>query len=92
MKIRSTYLSLIVFLCVSLGVNAQDQKIGYYESDFVLSKIPEYPGIEQRLKILSDGWKSEIQELRIEIENLEEDYAAKEILYTEEIKKEKFRK
>ena len=89
MKIRFTYLSLIVFLCVSLGVNAQDQKIGYYESDFVLSKIPEYPGIEQRLKILSDGWKSEIQELRIEIENLEEDYAAKEILYTEEIEKEK---
>ncbi|MEP4924036.1 MAG: OmpH family outer membrane protein, partial [Balneola sp.] len=68
---------------------AQDQKIGYYESDFVLSKIPEYGGIEQQLKILSDGWKNEIQEKRTEIDNLEQDYQAKEILYTDEIKKEK---
>ena len=89
MKFKLKHISLFLFLFASFSVNAQDQKIGYYESDFVLSKIPEYTGIEQRLKILSDGWKSEIQELRLEIENLEEDYSAKEILYTEEIKKEK---
>ncbi|MEP1307641.1 MAG: OmpH family outer membrane protein [Balneola sp.] len=72
-----------------MNLMAQDQKIGYYESDFVLSKIPEYGGIEQQLKILSDGWKNEIQEKRTEIDNLEQDYQAKEILYTDEIKKEK---
>jgi outer membrane protein len=70
-------------------VQAQDQKIGYYESDYILSKIPEYAGIEQRLQILSDGWKNEIQKKRSEIDNLERDYNAKEILYSEEIKKEK---
>ena len=90
MKKIKKHIWLIVFTLILTGnVYAQDQKIGYYESDFVLSKIPEYSGIEQRLKVLSDGWKNEIQELRLEIENLEEDYAAKEILYTEEIKKEK---
>tara|TARA_R110002124_G_scaffold277621_4_gene449176 strand:- start:14414 stop:14947 length:534 start_codon:yes stop_codon:yes gene_type:complete len=84
------YISVLFFTILLNGlINAQDQKIGYYESDFVLSKIPEYVGIEQRLKILSDGWKNEIQNQKIEIESLEEDYRAKEILYTEEIKKEK---
>lgn len=56
---------------ITIVATAQDQKIGYYESDFVLSKIPEYVGIEQRLKIQSDGWKNEIQSMRLEIDNLE---------------------
>ena len=73
------YISVLFFTILLNGlINAQDQKIGYYESDFVLSKIPEYVGIEQRLKILSDGWKNEIQNQKIEIESLEEDYRAKE--------------
>ncbi len=87
-SLRNTFL-LILLSSFSMNLMAQDQKIGYYESDFVLSKIPEYGGIEQQLKILSDGWKNEIQEKRTEIDNLEQDYQAKEILYTDEIKKEK---
>jgi len=90
MKSYSLNIGFIFFILLFSGVlQAQDQKIGYYESDFVLSNIPEYVGIEQRLKILSDAWKNEIQKQKLEIESLEEDYRAKEILYTEEIKKEK---
>lgn len=70
-------------------VLAQDQKIGFFESDFILSKIPEYVGIEQRLQILSDGWKAEIEQMELEISNLEQDFQAKEILYTEELREEK---
>lgn len=84
------YISVVLLTVLLSGVTyAQNQKLGYYESDFVLSKIPEYVGIEQRLKILSDGWKNEIQQQKLDIETLEQDYRAKEILYTEEIKKEK---
>ncbi|MEP1150115.1 MAG: OmpH family outer membrane protein [Balneola sp.] len=88
---RKYLYSYIILLAVLFAgtVNAQDQKIGYYESDFILTKIPEYVGIEQRLNILSDTWKNEIQQEKLEIETLEEDYKAKEILYTDEIKKEK---
>ncbi|MEQ9090159.1 MAG: OmpH family outer membrane protein [Balneola sp.] len=88
-KLLKNICSVFIFVLITIGATAQDQKIGYYESDFVLSKIPEYVGIEQRLKIQSDGWKNEIQSLRLEIDNLEKDFTAKEILYTEEIKKEK---
>ncbi|MEP0004742.1 MAG: OmpH family outer membrane protein [Balneola sp.] len=88
-KFLKNICSVFIFVLITIAATAQDQKIGYYESDFVLSKIPEYVGIEQRLKIQSDGWKNEIQSLRLEIDNLEKDFTAKEILYTEEIKKEK---
>ena len=88
-RLNKTFLLTSLLLIATIGVSAQDQKIGYYESDFILSRIPEYGGIEQRLKILSDGWKNEIQQRKLEIDNLEEDYQAKEILYTDIIKKEK---
>ncbi len=76
-------------LCSSLF--AQDQKIGFFESDFILSKIPEYAGIEQRLQLISDGWRQELSEMENEISILEDDYIAKEILYTDEIRAEKQR-
>lgn len=87
-SIKYIYLT-IVLLFMAVQLQAQNQKIGFYESDVILSKIPEYTGIEQQLKILSDGWKADIKEMENEIEKLKQDFDAKEILYSEEIKKEK---
>lgn len=89
---RFNFLKSIFFLLATLiivDVEAQNQKFGYFESDFVLSNIPEYSGIEQRLQLLSESWKQELFEMDSEIEELEEDYAAKEILYTDDIREEK---
>jgi len=88
-NIRVQIFSLAILMAVSVNSLGQNQNIGYFESDFVLSKIPEYNGLEQQLKILSDKWGQEILEIELEIEQLEQDYAAKEILYSEEIKQEK---
>ena len=77
------------FTVLTLSVMAQDQKIGYFESDFILAQIPEYNGIEQRLQLLSDGWDQDLAEMEEEISDLEEDFEAKEILYTEEIRAQK---
>ncbi|NBW69952.1 MAG: OmpH family outer membrane protein [Bacteroidetes bacterium] len=78
-----------LFLLAAEQLYAQDQKIGYFESDMILAQLPEYGGIEQRLQLLSSGWQEEAQELLDEITFLEEDYEAKQILYTDEIRKQK---
>lgn len=70
-------------------VMGQDQRIGFFESDYILEQIPEYDGIEQQLNMLSTQWRQEIRQLENEITELEEDYEAKEILYTEEIRNQK---
>lgn len=92
MSKSSLNIGLILFLIFcSTNLVAQNQKIGFFESDFILSNIPEYSGIEQRLQLLSDAWQQEIEEMEAEIVALEEDYAAKEILYTDDIRAEKKR-
>ncbi len=82
-------LLVAVLLGFSYSAAAQDQKIGFFESDYILQQIPEYEGIQQQLDLLSTQWKEELSKLEAEIKELEEDYAAKEILYTEEIRNEK---
>ncbi|MFN1835925.1 OmpH family outer membrane protein [Balneola sp. MJW-20] len=77
---------LLLLLTAGTGLKAQDQKLGYFESEFILGQIPEYEGIQQQLKLLSDGWKEELESMEREITLLEEDFAAKEILYTDEVR------
>lgn len=81
---------LIFALCVSTTtVLAQNQKIGFFDSDVIMENMPEYSGIEQRLNLLSEGWENEIRELENEIEDLKEDFAAREILFTDEMREER---
>lgn len=87
MKITFSFILLLTLLTVD--IKAQDQLIAYFESDFILSKMPEYNGIEQRLTLLSESWQAEITSLENEIKELEQDFNAKEILYTDEIRTQK---
>lgn len=89
MKRRISYLLIALVLGGLQTAYAQNQKIGFYESDYILEQIPEYDGIQQQLDLLSSQWREEADELQEEIVELEEDYEAKEILYTEEIRNQR---
>ncbi|AXJ01778.1 periplasmic chaperone for outer membrane proteins Skp [Cyclonatronum proteinivorum] len=83
-------LILVAFAFSSLSaVQAQNQKFGFIDTDFILSQIPEYEGIEQRLRQLTETWRREITELDEEIESLQRDFEAREILFTPEIRQER---
>lgn len=87
---RKTWIIPAVFLCMLPGVGAaQDQIIAYFESEYILQRIPEYQGIEQQLDLMAQAWRAEVDKLDAEIEELEADFRAKEILYTEEIREQK---
>ncbi|MDR9419716.1 OmpH family outer membrane protein [Gracilimonas sp.] len=83
------FLIILFLMAGSLQVMAQDQNIGFFESDYIMERIPEYEGIQQQLDLLSSQWREEVTRIENEIEQLEEDYEAKEILYTEEIRNQK---
>ena len=70
-------------------VTAQTQKTGYIDSEFILSKLPDYSGVEQRLATIVQGWATEIDNIEKEIQELKRDLQAKEILYTEQVRKDK---
>ena len=89
MQLRTSFLTISLLFAGLFTAEAQDQKIGFYESDYILQQIPEYEGIQQQLDLLSSQWQEEVAEMEQEIQELEADYEAKEILYTDEIRNEK---
>lgn len=73
---------------VQMGM-AQDQKIGYVNTDEILNQLPEYQGIDQRLELITQQWRTEIDEMEQRIEELKKEFEAKEILFTEEVRKQR---
>lgn len=81
--------ALLCLLSITVSTSAaQDQKIGYVDTDYILSQMSEYQGIEQKLQTISSEWNKQLEKMQQEIDQLKEDFQAKEILYTEEQKKE----
>jgi len=80
----------IILLWVGFEVSsAQNQKIGYVDTDVIMQNIPEYSGVEQRLDLLSENWQQEIREMEEEIVQLQEDFEARELLFTDEVREER---
>lgn len=87
-RYRAVFVGLVILL-ISVKADAQNQKIAYIDSEFILSKMPEYSGLEQRLRALTDGWREEISEMKREIARLEREFNAREILYTPEVRQQR---
>ncbi|WP_171032840.1 OmpH family outer membrane protein [Fodinibius saliphilus] len=79
---------MIVLFAVQ-SATAQQQKIGYIDTDYILSQMSEYEGIQQQLESISSEWNARLEKMKNEVEQLKEDFAAKEILYTDKLRKEK---
>lgn len=87
---KRSILLLLLFAAVPVAdCIAQDQKFGFIDSDVIMQNMPEYSGIEQRLNLLSEGWREEIRDMEREIENLEQDFEAREILFTEDVRQQR---
>jgi len=82
----------VIFLLFNLcgsAVQAQEQRTGFIDSEVIMQNMPEYSGIEQRLNLLSEGWRDEIRELEDQIAELEEEFEAREILFTEDVRQQR---
>jgi outer membrane protein len=90
---RKYFLYSLILLCLLSTITqagvAQEQKIGYVDTDYILSQMSEYKGIQQQLSSISSEWNNKLNEMEQEINQLKEDYQSKEILYTDELKEEK---
>lgn len=90
------FLKFIILLILFTGVfnfsleaqRSNRQKIGLIDSDYILSLLPEYKGLDQTLNQMTIQWEQEIEEERKELAALEKDFEAKKILYTEDIIKQ----
>lgn len=77
------------FLALFSIVNVYGQKFGYVDTDYVLSKMPEYKEAQAEIDKLSKGWEEEIQQMSREIEAMYNELQAEEVLLTAEMKKDR---
>ncbi len=84
-----TFLFLLLLMVMPLAASSQDQKIAYVDSEYILSKLPEYTGLDQRLRTLLTEWNQELTAMQVEIDRLEQEFNAREILFTAEVRQQR---
>src|SRR5260221_1180585 len=65
------------------------QKFGYIDSEFILSKMPEYAKAQNEIETFSAAWQKEIEEMQRKVDGLYAIYQAEQVLLTEEMKQER---
>lgn len=82
----------LLLLCSLFGAStASAQKFGYIDTEFILSKTPEYQKSLNEIDKFADKWSKEILDKNAEIEKLQRAYQAEEILLTDDMKRERQR-
>jgi outer membrane protein len=68
---------------------ANAQKWGYVDTEYILSKIPEYKEAQDEINELSLSWQQEIANMYKEIEGMYNKLQAEEVLLTKEMRDER---
>ena len=77
-----TLVALAAFALAALPAQAQ-QKIGFIDSDQILPQMPEFRTAQQELDRAVGQWQAEVAALDAEADELADEFAAREILYTD---------
>lgn len=80
---KTRFLSfLVVMAALCVNVAAGQQRIGYVDSEYILSQIPEYASIQQSLDREAQEMEEELSEMKAQIDAEFEQYRTRELLYT----------
>jgi len=82
---------LITTVCVLFfGLNfVFGQKFGYFDSEYVLGKLPEYSKAQGEIDQLSTAWQKEVEDMQAKVDALYRSYQAEQVLLTEAMKTER---
>jgi len=84
------FLIAICLLMTSGLLQAQkNQLVGFVDSDVILSKMPEYQAAQRDLLDMSAKWEAEAAQIKAQLDQLQRDYLAEEVLLTNDQKKQR---
>ena len=86
-NMKKIVLSIIAIVFCSFVSIAQ--KIGYVDTDYILSNIPEYKAAQTEIDKISVDWQKEIEAKYAEIDKLYKIYQAESVLLTDDMKKKR---
>jgi outer membrane protein len=88
MKKGLIFVTLLSFSAIG---SVQAQKLGYVDSEFITSKMPAYQKALAEIDKFAEKWSKDIQDKYAEIDKLQKNYQAEEILLTEDMKRDRLR-
>ena len=81
---------ILIILALLAGMfSVQAQKFAFVDTDYILSKIPEYNDAQAQIDDLSAQWQNEMEAIYAEVNNLYQEYQAKKAIYPEEVRAKK---
>lgn len=80
---------LVIAIALIGAINLQAQKFAYVDTDYILSKIPEYNDAQAQIDDLSAQWQNEVEAIYAEVDQLYKEYQAKKAVYPDEVRKKK---
>lgn len=78
----------LVFISV-VAFAAMAQRYAIIDSKYILDKIPEYKSAQHKLDQFSDLWQSEIDRKSVELDKMNRDYEAEQVMLSDELKKKR---
>ncbi len=87
-RLQVLVVSFAVLAVLAPAANAQ-QRIGYVDSDYILSKVPEFATIQQNIDRQTQEWENELETSQASVDELFREYQARELLYTNDERKRK---
>jgi outer membrane protein len=86
MKFKLFFLAGLISL---FAVNANAQKFGYVDTDYILGQLTEYKAAQKQLNELSQKWENDLKIMKEEVDKMYKDYKAEEILLSPSQRKER---
>ena len=77
---------IILSITFIISISLYSQKFAYVDTDYILSKMPEFVQAEEQINKYSQEWQLEVQNAYAEVENMYKDYQSEQVLLTEEMK------
>jgi len=84
--IKTSVLGIMCLLLLGSSTSLQAQRFAYVDTEYIMSKIPEYQMAEKQLDKIAEQWQAEVQKKYAEIEEMYKDYQANQILLTEDMR------
>lgn len=69
-----------------LSINSYAQKFAYVDTDYILTKVPEFIQAEEKINEFSKQWQSEIEAAYQDVEQMYRTYQSEQVLLTSEMK------
>tara|TARA_Y100001954_G_scaffold149778_1_gene159261 strand:+ start:5677 stop:6192 length:516 start_codon:yes stop_codon:yes gene_type:complete len=84
MKLFKKLFFFTLLFFTSFGSYAQ--KFAYVDTDYILTKVPEFIQAEEKINDFTKQWQSEIESAYTEVEQMYRDYQSEQVLLTSDMK------